>query len=478
MEKKKMSNKMKKSLQLIFVLLILASVSAISQDNSGKNYSIVIGSMGKIENAEKLQDEATLKGYEVRIENVKVRGKLFNRVLVGNYTTFSEAKNNLNKIRKDFKIRNAWIIEQGSSSIPIVKKEKEIKPNLEKEKPIAKTPVEQKVPEAKIVQTTPKKVEEKPIAPKKVEEPKKLQKIETPKADTIKISKKVEEPKKKEEPKAPEKPIVKQEEKKDTVKKVEITKVQKKDTTKVVVVKKTDEKNIIKVDEKPLKIEVKMAVKDTVKKEITKAPELKKVEAPKPISIKSDTTSVKLTDSLLLEFAKQHFKLIISIRNYEYIEANKFVHPDHHFYVLYNQNNTVAVREFSNFEKFFAVFGAFSAKGNSFDFSQDIEKLLVKKAKVVQEVNYNCTENKFDKEGLLYIRANGSSLQLLESVRAYYKSFGQELLPDIVTKVTKVDDLIQLMIIDTEGQFIEGMYFGLIDGKWYLLVIDLRLRCK
>lgn len=446
----KMSNKMKKSLQLILIMLILASISAFSQYNSAKNYSIVIGSMLKIENAEKLQNEAILKGYEVRIEKVTVRGKLFNRVLVGNYTSFTEAKNNLKIVKKDFKVSNAWILEKSNESIPIVKKEKElVQPNFEKEKVHEKTPVQTKVPESKIVQTTPKKVEEPKI-----------------------------EPKKKEEPKTTEKPIVKKEEKKDTAKKVEITKIQKKDTTKVVVVKKTDEKNIIKVDDKPLKIEAKMAVKDTSKKEIAKATEMKKIEAPKQISIKSDKTSTKLTDSLLLEFAKQHFKLIIAIRNYEYVEANNFVHPEHHFYVLYNQNNTVAVREFSNFEKFFAVFGAFSAKGNSYDFSQDIEKLLVKKAKIENEVNYNCAEKKYDKEGLLFIRTSGKKLQLLESVRAYYKSFGQELLPDIVTKVNKVEDLVQLMIIDTEGQFIEGMYFGMIDGKWYLLVIDLRIRCK
>ena len=103
--------KLMKSYVLIGLFLILSFVVLSSQPNVPRfenpqidfKYTVVIGSMQKLENAEKLQRLAIENGYESFLAPVNIRNKQHYRVCVGLMQDFSESKKQLSVIKKSWK---------------------------------------------------------------------------------------------------------------------------------------------------------------------------------------------------------------------------------------------------------------------------------------------------------------------------------------------------------------------------------------
>ena len=455
-----------KSYLLTSLILVIFYNYLISQPNIPRyenpqiefKYTVVIGSMLKLENAERLHRLAIEKGYECFIAPVNIRNKQHYRVCVGLYQEFSKSKEQLKIIKNDFKIRNAWIwqapqitemkkqepkkVEQQQNFTKVEpQKVADRKPESEMKKIVPPTQSSSEVTKPQAQTNLPDKEKDIPLTV-----PTPPTKPQTPKvAEQPKTEPKPETPKVAEQPKTEPKP--------------ETSKVSQKPDKSATQVK-TTQKN------KPTDSKIAKSEKETT--------------APKPETItpKELTPPILITDSLLQELSKAFTKFVTSVRNYEYAEANKFIHPELHFYVIYNEESKPSVREFNSLEKFFAVFSAFTGKGTTLDFSNDINQILNKKPIIMPYPTYDCSTHKYNQKGLIVSTAKASDINLLNAVRTYYRSFNQDLLPEIAEKVSRVESRIQASVIDTDGSFIEGMYFGYINEKWYLLVLDIKFRCR
>lgn len=75
-----------------------------------KGYFIQVGSFTKKPSDNYLNDIAK-KGYTYKIHQVEVKGKTFNKLLIGTYPTHDAAKQNLEKVKKDLKAPGAYILK-------------------------------------------------------------------------------------------------------------------------------------------------------------------------------------------------------------------------------------------------------------------------------------------------------------------------------------------------------------------------------
>jgi len=73
-------------------------------------YFIQIGAFTKTPNKNLLKS-ITTKGYSYTVYKLSIKGKLYNKVLIGSYKTRSEATRNLNKVKLDFKNPSAYILK-------------------------------------------------------------------------------------------------------------------------------------------------------------------------------------------------------------------------------------------------------------------------------------------------------------------------------------------------------------------------------
>jgi hypothetical protein len=73
---------------------------------------------------------------------------------------------------------------------------------------------------------------------------------------------------------------------------------------------------------------------------------------------------------------------------------------------------------------------------------------------------------------------NGDESKLVEETKKYYKSMNAELVPVMEERLQNAERLIKVAVIDADNKFIEGLYFANIDNKWYLIVMDLKIKCK
>jgi hypothetical protein len=174
-----------------------------------------------------------------------------------------------------------------------------------------------------------------------------------------------------------------------------------------------------------------------------------------------------------------NFKIFIeALRNYEYKKANEFISPKNHLFVFFNETSNPSVREFPSFEKFFAVFSAFTSKGTSYDFSLDIELFFKETFGFKDLPEYNCETKNYSKQGTLANNINSNDIGFTEIAKNYFTSGQYEKPSEMTTRINELDMIINVQVMSTKAGFIEGFYFGFLDGKWYLLVLDLRTKCK
>jgi hypothetical protein len=146
--------------------------------------------------------------------------------------------------------------------------------------------------------------------------------------------------------------------------------------------------------------------------------------------------------------------------------------------VVYNESSKPTFREFPSFEKFFAVFSAFTNKGTSYDFSLDIDLLLKENIRFAEFPIFNCETGNYSKKGQIASNISGSNMNFTKIAESYYKSINADIATDLQVRLINLDKSIIVSVISSNTSFIEGLYFGLIDNKWYLLVMDLRIKCK
>lgn len=73
-------------------------------------YYIQIGAFTKIPNKNLLKSIST-KGYSYRVYKLNIKGKMYNKVLIGSYKTRAEATRDLSKVKSDFKNPSAYILK-------------------------------------------------------------------------------------------------------------------------------------------------------------------------------------------------------------------------------------------------------------------------------------------------------------------------------------------------------------------------------
>ncbi|MDC0932856.1 SPOR domain-containing protein [Arcobacteraceae bacterium] len=78
--------------------------------NSLSGYFVQIGAFTKAPNKNLLKD-ITKKGYSYTVYQLVIKGKLYNKVLIGSYKTRSNALGKLNKIKSDFNNPNAYVLK-------------------------------------------------------------------------------------------------------------------------------------------------------------------------------------------------------------------------------------------------------------------------------------------------------------------------------------------------------------------------------
>ncbi len=363
-----------KKIYLFFLVSLILTNLVFGQKNepnyphisSGRletHYSIIIGSMKLITNAENLVKIATLKGYETEIIPFNIKNNLFYRVCVGKYNTLKEANKDINKVKIDLKISNAWILKV---------------PNI-----VANSPEAQKQEMTKAKEAQKQALTQKHIA--------------------------------------------------DSIAKV------------------------------------------TKEQEMTKAKESKNQS--KNLA-QTSTGGKSMSDSLFQSFNVSFKNFVENLRDYNYSEANKYIHPEKHLFVSYNQESSPSVREFVNFEKFFAVFSVFTSKGSSYDFSLDLDNLLKKTPKLENYPYYNCDKKAYNTSGLIVSEVNGQDSKLVADTKLYYRNMNTELIPVMEQRLQEAENLISVSVICTDNKFIDGLYFATINGKWYLILMDLKITCK
>lgn len=75
-----------------------------------KGYYIQIGAFTKAPNKNLLKS-ITVKGYSYKVHTLTIKGKLYNKVLIGSYDTRADATKNLNQVKQEFKNPNAYILK-------------------------------------------------------------------------------------------------------------------------------------------------------------------------------------------------------------------------------------------------------------------------------------------------------------------------------------------------------------------------------
>ena len=78
--------------------------------NDLNGYFIQIGAFTKAPN-QNLLKSINQKGYKYKVYTLTIKGRLYNKVLIGSYKTRSDATRNLNQVKKDFKNPNAYILK-------------------------------------------------------------------------------------------------------------------------------------------------------------------------------------------------------------------------------------------------------------------------------------------------------------------------------------------------------------------------------
>ena len=73
-------------------------------------YYIQIGAFTK-KPSDKLLDSITKKGYNYTVHTMTIKGRVYNKVLIGSYKSRTNANKLLGKIRKDFNNKNAYILK-------------------------------------------------------------------------------------------------------------------------------------------------------------------------------------------------------------------------------------------------------------------------------------------------------------------------------------------------------------------------------
>ncbi|MEA2017129.1 MAG: SPOR domain-containing protein [Campylobacterota bacterium] len=73
-------------------------------------YYIQIGAFTK-KPSDKLLNSISKKGYKYTIHTMRIKGKVYNKVLIGSYNSRANATKLLNKVKKDFNNKNAYILK-------------------------------------------------------------------------------------------------------------------------------------------------------------------------------------------------------------------------------------------------------------------------------------------------------------------------------------------------------------------------------
>ena len=89
---------------------IVREKRVIPQTTNASGYFIQIGAFTKEPNRSLLRN-ITSKGYQYKINQVTIKGRLYNKVLVGPFDSRSDAASKLGTVKKDFSNPNAYILK-------------------------------------------------------------------------------------------------------------------------------------------------------------------------------------------------------------------------------------------------------------------------------------------------------------------------------------------------------------------------------
>jgi len=106
--KQKTKSKVVKKVATQKVKKVKKTVTKKTTNISG--YYIQIGAFSK-KPAKSLLSSITKKGYNYNVHKMVIKGRIYNKVLIGAYPTRAIASKNLKRVRKDFNNKNAYILK-------------------------------------------------------------------------------------------------------------------------------------------------------------------------------------------------------------------------------------------------------------------------------------------------------------------------------------------------------------------------------
>jgi len=89
---------------------VTSKVSHTTKTTHLLGYYIQVGAFTKAP-SKKLLSDISKKGYNYKVHTMIIKGTLYNKVLIGSYPTRARALKNLNKIKKDFHNKYAYILK-------------------------------------------------------------------------------------------------------------------------------------------------------------------------------------------------------------------------------------------------------------------------------------------------------------------------------------------------------------------------------
>jgi hypothetical protein len=147
-----------------------------------------------------------------------------------------------------------------------------------------------------------------------------------------------------------------------------------------------------------------------------------------------------------------------------------YIDPEIGFFVLDNPGAAVIPEYFNNYDQIVMLDDGYGvARLNQMDFSCNI----LKPGRVPV---FSCEMGTWDVEGCFYGKSGTPKIEEIYNLNLEYEFIDKMSYESSINNAIKIDRLITHFIYSTDST--SGFYFGIINGKWRLLCIDIVAPCS
>lgn len=177
------------------------------------------------------------------------------------------------------------------------------------------------------------------------------------------------------------------------------------------------------------------------------------------IKTQRDTSKTKSAD-YLSQLPENVMKIIHTYNKIGIESLTEAIHPATGIYIIHNPGAFIVLEHFEGIKM---VDDHISKQMNPLgtDFTRGSKPA------------FSCGEGQWDKQGVYW---NADKIEMLRKVYGWMVEYELDHKKLEVSKVKEANDAIELLVYDTHSE--TGLYFGQINGQWYLLAIDLISPCS